>query len=178
MKTSRIITALAVAAITLPPLAFAAKATSDLAPPPKRQATVDIAEKLANRAPLPAVPADLPSPFNPPDFDKPEVDPNAPKTDPQPGQVQVAPAQPPPPTDREVLEAIAARIPSTGTINARGKNMLTLATKPPRNLQVGDSLVVSHNNQDYELELVAIDRTTFTLRYRGMEHTRPIKIAR
>jgi hypothetical protein len=42
-------------------------------------------------------------------------------------------------------------------------------------VKIGDKFTVAYNGQDYELELTAIDRTTFTLRYHGEEITRPIK---
>jgi hypothetical protein len=47
-----------------------------------------------------------------------------------------------------------------------------------KRFEVGTRFTVTYNNQDYELELVAIDRTTFTLRYRGEQLTRPIKSVR
>jgi hypothetical protein len=47
-----------------------------------------------------------------------------------------------------------------------------------KRFEVGTRFVVTYNGEDYELELVAIARTTFTLRYRGVETTRPIKSVR
>ena len=47
-----------------------------------------------------------------------------------------------------------------------------------KRFEVGTRFTVTYNNEDYELELVRIDRTTFTLRYRGEEITRPIKLVR
>ena len=57
----------------------------------------------------------------------------------------------------------------------RGAPRLIFANKP---FEVGTRFTATYNNQDYELELVAIDRTTFTLRYRGEDVTRPIKPVR
>ena len=80
-----------------------------------------------------------------------------------------------PATPRETLELIAAQITPSGTMIFRGKPRLLIAGKP---FEVGTRFTASYNNEDYELELVAIDRTTFTLRYRGEDVTRPIKPAR
>lgn len=152
---------------------LAAKVTSDLQSPQKRQLTVATAERLTQRRPLPALPAELASPFNPPDFEKP---------DPADGQAAAAqrpagaPAQPAAPVgDRETLETLAAQIMPSGTIQLRESRRLVIGNKP---FEVGTRFTATYNNQDYELELVAIDRTTFTLRYRGVETTRPIKPVR
>jgi hypothetical protein len=60
-------------------------------------------------------------------------------------------------------------------IQLRGAARLVIGNRP---FEVGTRFTATYNNQDYELELVAIDRTTFTLRYRGEEITRPIKPVR
>ena len=44
-----------------------------------------------------------------------------------------------------------------------------------KKLKAGDHLTVNFEGQDYTLELVAIDRTNFTLRLSHEEITRPIK---
>jgi hypothetical protein len=157
--------------------AAAGKVASDLAPAPKRQTAVDVAEKLAHRPPVPPLSADLPSPFNPPDFDKPdpsEAPVVAPKPTPAAGVVG-ANAAAAPATDRQTLETLAAQITPSGVIMLRGAPRLIFANKP---FEVGTRFTATYNNQDYELELVAIDRTTFTLRYRGEDVTRPIKPVR
>ena len=74
-----------------------------------------------------------------------------------------------------MLESLAVGLKPSGTFVMNGKHLLII----DRNrFEVGTKFIVSFNNQDYELELVAIDRTTFTLRYRGEEITRPIKPVR
>lgn len=173
MKKSHLILAAVALGAALSPGAFAAKATSDIISPPKRQATVDLAEALTKRTPPAPLAADLASPFNPPDFDKP--DPSDPKNQPRKNTEPGTKAEPvvvKAPGDRETLETLAARIPSTGTIVLGGKPLLIVGKN---RLEVGQTLVVTYDNQDYELELVAIDRTTFTLRYRNEETTRPIR---
>ncbi|MGH7957433.1 MAG: hypothetical protein ACREH8_10535 [Opitutaceae bacterium] len=156
--------------LILPGAASAARVVSDLQPAQKRQASVTLAETLARPAVPAPLPADIASPFNPPGVDKPE-----------PGEIPVAvtpgtdAAPPPPPGDREILEAVAAQLTPTGTINFDGSSRLVMGSK---RFEVGTRFTVTYNNQDHELELVAIDRTTFTLRYRGEEFTRPIKSVR
>jgi len=164
--------------------AHAAKVTADILPPLRRQVTVDTAERLAQRkAPAP-VPADLPSPFNPADFDKPDPSelaaaasrPGGEKPAGPAGGGPAVPAQPQAPAgDRETLETLAAQITPTGTMQFLGKPRLMIGGRP---FEIGTRFTAAFNNQEYELELVAIDRTTFTLRYRGEEITRPIKPVR
>jgi hypothetical protein len=150
-------------------LLHAQKSTSDLQPPQRRQATVEIAERLS-RPPTPApIPDDLPQPFNPAGFDTAEGG-SAPAAG-QKAVVAGPPAQPAGPVgDREILETLAARLPAASSANFKGKPILIMGTK---RLEVGTTFILSYNNQDYELELVAIGNTTFTLRYRSEELTRP-----
>ena len=175
------------------PFLFAAsRVLSDLQPAPKRQSTVDVAVGLARRSAPEPLPTDLVSPFNPPGFDRPEAAaparpaagaatpaaaPSGPAA-PAPGSATAPAASSTPSapaTPRETLELIAAQITPSGTMIFRGKPRLLIAGKP---FEVGTRFTASYNNEDYELELVAIDRTTFTLRYRGEDVTRPIKPAR
>lgn len=162
--------------LAAPAALFAARATSDLQPPQKRQVTVTTAERLITRTELSPLPAAIPSPFNPPDFDKPEGGPATPAAPSGPA-TSSAPAQPvTPPGDRDTLQILAAQITPTGVIQMADKTpRLVIGSK---RFEVGTRFTATYNNQDYELELTAIDRTTFTLRYRGEEITRPIKLVR
>lgn len=157
-------------------------AASDLLPLARRQATVDTAEKLAQRAVPPPVAAETPNPFAPANFDAP--DPAAGRAG-GPGNRATsgasssgAPAgsaaQAPKPAlgDREILEILAMRLPPAATFVREGKPLLVIGRD---RFEVGTRFIVTYNDQDYELELVSIDRTTFTLRYRGEDYTRPIK---
>ena len=153
----------------------AARVTPDLLPPQRRQPTVTTAERLAQQRPAPALPADLISPFNPPDFDKKEPREPAPG-EPRPGSEATTAATPPPELgDRQILEVLAVQLTPTGTNQIGNSPRLVMGSK---RFEVGTRFTVTYNNQDYELELVTIDRTTFTLRYRGEEITRPIKSVR
>lgn len=154
--------------------AAAARVIPDLQPPQKRQATVAVAERLVKRPAPEPIGSDLVSPFSPLSFERPE------------GSVAGAasaaraPAGAPPPvaaplTVRQTLENLAAQITPSGMIMMRGAPRLVIGNKP---FEVGTRFTATFNNQDYELELIAIDRTTFTLRYRGEEITRPIKPVR
>ena len=173
---------LLVLALTAPVVSFAAKSTADIVSPPKRQITVNLAEGFAHRPPPPPVPAELVSPFNPPEFEK--ADPaEAPPNVASGGRATVTPPSgggttttPPviPVSDRSILEAVAAKIPVTGMVVGRdGKPMLTGTSG--KKFYVGSTFTVTDGAQDYDLEVVAIDRTTFTLRYRGEEITRNIR---
>lgn len=77
--------------------------------------------------------------------------------------------------DRQILEALASQLTPTGTIQIGGAPRLVMGSK---RFEVGTRFTVTFNNQDYELLLTNIDRTTFTLRYRNEEITRPIKSVR
>jgi hypothetical protein len=172
--------------LLLPAVVVAATPKYDIAPPLKRQASVDLAERLANRKPPEPLAAELRSPFNPADFDKPDPSEaqRAGGAATAGGAQRPGPSGPAPTTtqapavagDRETLEMLAMRIPSSGTIIRDGKPQLVVAGG--KRLEVGAKFTVTFNDQDYELELVAIDRTTFTLRYRNEETVRPIKLVR
>ena len=146
-----------------------AKTVSDLVSPDKRRAVVEQAQKLTHPVEPAPLPAELPQPFNPAGFDQP--DPEEVKAAPTPG----TPAAAAPAGDREILENIAAVIRPSGTIKIGDKAArLTFGRKT---VQVGGQFTVTNpaNGQDYELELVAIEPPTFTLRYHNEEITRPIK---
>ena len=156
----------------------AAKPISDLVSPEKRRVTVELAQRLT-RTPEPVpVPADLPNPFGPAGFDQPDPE-EAKATAAALARAGVAPAggmspnQPArQPGEREILENLAAKLPTKGTIILNGEPLLILTGG---RVKVGDKFTVAFNGQDYELELVAIERTTFTLRYHGEEIVRSIK---
>lgn len=163
-------TAVALLVLSLPSLAVAARSSADIQPGARRQVSLALADSLAHRKPLPPLPADLISPFNPVDFDKPDPSELPPK--PPPGPVAPVKAAP---GDRETLEKLAGQILPTGVMHLRGAPRLVIGGKP---FEVGTRFTATYSGQDYELELVSIDRTTFTLRYRGEEITRPIKPVR
>jgi hypothetical protein len=174
-------TFLAVLSISAGPglAAVAQKQASDVLPPARRQQTVDLALSLSRPPPPPSLPENLPQPFSPPGFDK-DADSAKSAAAPSPGP-SVAPAKAVdsgpvgPVGDREILETLAARLVPSGTMAMGGTPQLVIGKN---RFPLGTRFTVSFNDQDYELELVSIDRTTFTLRYRGEEITRPIKPVR
>ncbi len=177
MKTSRFALVFGAALVGAAPGWSASKSTSDLFSPPRRQKSVDLAEGLTRKPEAQPLPANLPQPFNPTDFEQP--DPEEQKanatargnaTGPKNSTGPVQPAGPV--GDRELLESVAARIQPTGSVVVRGKPLLIVGKS---RLEVGNEFTVDSGGRDYVLELIAIDRTTFTLRYRGEEITRPIK---
>jgi hypothetical protein len=169
--------------LVAPAMAWAAKGklTSEVLTPVLRQSSVDLAARLT-RAPVAERPAPaLKSPFNPPDFERPTPEEakvaaakaataGAPASSAGPA-AGPAVAKTAPASDRETLEIVAARIPSTGVIIFGRKPLLVVGGK---RYEIGNRFTVTHGGQDYELELVAIDRTSFTLRYHGEQYSRPI----
>lgn len=173
-------------------MAAAGKGMSDLLPPGRRQVTVEMAEQLTRPAAPAPLPANLSQPFSPAEFAD-DVrggtpSPAAPGTPaPSVPGVPAAPAAPggaaPGPravarsgaqagiSDREILEMLAPRIPSRGTLVFGGRRMLLVDKS---RFEVGTQFTVGYNGANYDLELISIDSTSFTLRYRGEEITRPI----
>lgn len=157
--------------------ASAQRGRADILPPQRREAAVANGQKYAQRQALPELPDTTPNPFNPANFDQPDPEslpPVAPKTGPAAagGAGAGAAAAPRPAGDREILETLAMRLNPSGTFVLGERSMIII----DRNrFEVGTKFIVTYDERDYELELVAIDRTTFTLRYRGEEITRSIK---
>jgi hypothetical protein len=175
-------------AFVVPVTVWAAKGklTSEILTPALRQAPVDLAARLTRSPTAEAPGADLKSPFNPPEFER--LTPEEAKLAAAKAAAAGAPAPAAPPagvagaanaggakaapaSDREILELVAARIPSTGVIIFGRKPLLVVGGK---RYEVGNRFTVTQGGQDYEVELVAIERTTFTLRYRGEQYARPI----
>lgn len=157
----------------LAPAAFGDKIVSDIAPAEKRRESVDLALRLAKVTPPAPLPAKLAQPFAPAGFNQPDADERAAaQAAIKSGAIKGAPGAPPPPTARETLAAIAARISPSGTIFVGDSPMLLFGKKF---VKVGAHLTVTYKGADYDLELVAIDRTTFTLRLNNEEINRPIQ---
>lgn len=146
-------------------------AAANISGPEKRRTAVELAGRLAVvETPSPVPPA-LPVPFSPPGFELTDAQERAAKA--AAGKANAAPRLV---SDRETLEEIAAKIPPTGTIFLpNGEARLMFGTKP---VKIGDRFTLPLNGQTYDLELVNIDRTTFTLRLNREEITRPVKPAK
>jgi hypothetical protein len=145
---------------------------SDLVAPQKRQTALVSAERLHRLPDMAPLPDDLADPFNPPGFDAPP--PEAAKA---PKAEAVRPSATPiesPKSDREVLEKLAALIPQAGIITQDDKAMITFGAK---RISEGQIFRMSYNNRDYDLQIVAIGTSTFTVRYRDEELTRSTRQA-
>jgi hypothetical protein len=159
-----------------------AKPLSDLVSPEKRRSIVELAQRLTHPVEPAPLPGDLAQPFNPPNFEQPDPEEiraaaaARAAANPLPATPAGNSGAPPPPTgDREVLENIAAQLPSpSGTMVINGKPRLVFGRKP---IEIGSHFTITNpaNGQDYDLELVAIEPPTYTLRYRNEEIIRPIK---
>ena len=152
-----------------------ARIESELAPPDKRKVSVERATVLAKLKVVAPLPAELTDPYAPPGFDL---------TDAEEAAAAAAAARQAallnpggggpvaPPTDRQLLESIVAKIVPSGSIYLGGKPMLMFGK---RFVKTGSHFTVTYKGADYDLELTDIDSSNFTLRYNREEITRPIK---
>jgi hypothetical protein len=162
------ITYTVLAAVISGTIAFGAKpVASDIAAPDKRVAAVGMAVRIANLGEMKPLPAELPLPFGTSAFEQTDSEERA--TAENTSRVAQATVVA---SDRETLEVIAGKIIPSGTIFLAGEPTLIFGKKP---VKIGTHFTVTSNGQDYDIELVRIDRTTFTLRLNREEVTRPIK---
>lgn len=150
-------------------LAAAPKAVeSDVSSPEKRRETLAVARRLEAPAPIEALAASVPLPFSPPAFDQTDAEERAAALAAAARNTQSTRVV----TEREALESVCARLTPSGTIFSGDEPRLLFGAQT---LKTGAHFIVKANGQDYDLELVSIDRTTFTVRHNGEEVTRPIK---
>jgi hypothetical protein len=162
-----------VAALGLLPSSARAREDSEIAPPDKRHLAVEKAVHLAKIKKADALPDDLFNSFSPPGFDLTDAEEAAAAARLLAGNA--GPAVVAPPTDRELLEAIASKISPSGTVNLGGHPMLMFGKKF---VKTGAHFTVTYKGIDYDLELTEIEGTNFTLRYNRAEITRPVKPAK
>lgn len=153
-------------------LRLAGAPLSDIMSPASREPTVAMAQRLAEPGVPAALPEDLVHPFNPAAFGQPDPEELRAIAAAQAASAAAA-SQAKPSTDREFLALIAARIAPSGTLIMGGESLLIFGQK---RLRVGDRLTVTYDGRDYDLELSAIARTTFSLRLNSDEITRPIQL--
>jgi hypothetical protein len=146
-------------------------ATSDIPAPEKRRSAMEAAAKLAKPGVAVPLPDDLPLPFGPAGFELSDAQERAAAT----AASGKATAGPKVASDRQTLEEIAIKFPPTGTIFIGDEPRLMFGKKT---VKIGTHFTVPLNGQDYDLELINIDRTNFTLRLNREEITRPIKPAK
>lgn len=147
------------------PVGLLAEPVSDLLPPQKRAETLALARSL-----LATKSADLSeealasmNPFNP----LPPVIQGGGAEQPS-AQVVVPVAV----SDRFLLERMAEGLTPSGMMQLGDRTILLLGNKK---LKVGDPIFVESDGATHELKVSAITRTSFTVRLRNEEITRPIK---
>ncbi|TSJ79220.1 hypothetical protein [Rariglobus hedericola] len=139
---------------------------SDIAAPQKRTEVLDLARKLLTTKSVETSVDDIArkNPFNPLPV---VVESSGPDKADSPAPVVVGTS------DRDILAAIAEGVRPTGTMKLGDTQFLLFGQKK---LKVGDVLPIVFQDTSYELELVGVDRTSFTLRLNKEEITRPIKL--
>ncbi len=77
--------------------------------------------------------------------------------------------------NRRVLQTLAKMVRPQGVIIVGGKGRIMIGGK---SIMVGSTVTVSYQQQDYALELAAVNSTEFTLRFRGEEVTESLRPAK
>ena len=134
---------------------FAGAASTDVQPPKKREQIVEQAAQLSKlAAPEAALPPEnLRNPFNPAPVE------------------EVRTARPT--SDKDLLMILAEQIQPTGVLGMDGN--LMLQRKGQKAVKVNEKLTLSFDGATYDVEVIAIDQTSFSLRLNQTEITRPIK---
>jgi hypothetical protein len=138
-------------------LQVATAVPSDILPPHKRAASVDLAGRLAKSAEPEGAQVldDLKNPFNPS------------------AEAHVDAKLVRPTSDKELLTALADQLRPTGVMGR--EDALVLLLKGQKGVKLNDKLTLSFDGAAYDVEVIAIDRNSFSLRYNQAEITRPIK---
>ena len=80
-----------------------------------------------------------------------------------------------PASDRELLQLLSAKFVPSGTANLGGEPLLLLGQKK---IKIGDRVPIILDSATYEVEVTAIGRTSFTLRYKDetlSKNIQPVK---
>jgi hypothetical protein len=147
-------------------------ASSEITPPEKRRAILEAAANLAKPAVAAPLPSSLAVPFNPPGFELSDAEERAAAALASGAKTTTARKIE---SDLDILEQIVTKNPPTGTMFLGDQAVLTFRNNT---VKIGAHFSVNLNGQDYDLELVRLDRTTFTLRLNREEITRPINPAK
>jgi hypothetical protein len=166
------------AAAVSAPAAFAAP---DIVPPKKRAETLALAQRLVHPPPPPPLPpaAEIRDPFNPLLPSEAAVTAGAPEN-----SGTASPSRPPgadpvppprPPGDQETLETIANSLTPSFVVLG-GERILIFGQSRKK---AGDTLLVTYKDAPMEVAITAIAADgTFTLRLRGAEFQRPVKLTK
>ena len=131
--------------------------TADIEAPQKRAVSVELAARIL-KAPSPEeiqVPDGLRNPFDPTAEAKVEMKSGRPGS------------------DKELLELLADQLKPTGVMGR--DDAMVLLLKGQKGVKLNDKLTLSFDGAAYEVEVSAIDNTSFSLRFNQAEITRPIK---
>jgi hypothetical protein len=150
----------------------AARMDSELAPPDKRAVGGEKAKQIAKQTHPAPLPLTLNQPFAPPGFDLTDAEEAAAAAEAARRANAGNPAIPAPPSDRQLLAEIAAKVRPGGTFMFQGKPLLIFGKSY---VKTGSHFTVTYKGNDYDLELTQIDGSNFTLRYKNDEITRPIQ---
>lgn len=147
--------------VIMAPFGLLAAPVSDLLPPQKRAETLLLARNLLTTKVVESSEEALAAmdPFNP-------VQPSSLAGDKDQGAHQAVAM-----SERDLLKKIADGVLPSGMMQLGDRIILLVGNKK---LKVGDRFAVKSEGNAYELEVSAIDRTSFTLRFKNEEITRPI----
>jgi hypothetical protein len=143
---------------------------ADIAPPTQRQAATQQAAQLVAK-PTPATTTIKPSatPFSPSGFDAPSTE--APRVAPT-LEKDVAPVKPT--TPHETLLALGNAIQVKGSMTVAGVKSLTIKSESGQiTAKVGGKITVPFQGATYEVRIVAIDASSYTIEWNGENLTRP-----
>lgn len=149
-----------------------ARVESEIAPPEKRRPSLDKAAQIAKQVKVDPLPAALNQPFAPPGFDLTDAEEAAAAAAAALLANRGNPAAPPPPSDHQLFEEVMSKVRPGGTVIMGGNPLLSFGN---RYVKIGSHFTVTYKGNDYDLELTHVDSTSFTLRYKSEEITRPIK---
>jgi hypothetical protein len=135
----------------------AAEPPSDIAPAQKRNASVELAERLAA---VPTseniqIPDDVKNPFD------------------SLAGIKIEQKVGRPTTDKELLAILADQLHPTGVMGR--EESLILLLKGQKGVKLNEKLTLSFDGAAYDVEVTSIDHNSFSLRYNQAEITRPIK---
>ena len=136
-----------------------AQAASDLVPSQKRALSVDLAQALLQGPVDVVLPGKLKNPFDA-------------QAKPAPDEPKAKAPSGRPSSDKDLLALLAAEIPQAGTFFLNNEPLLLLGQKK---VKVGEAISIPLEGATYEVEVVNIERTNFTIRYKQEEFTRPLK---
>ena len=137
---------------------------TDIPSAQKRAESLTLVQSLLRPVPPPVLTSDDIARQNPFSPYVPPVVVEQPADEPTPVQIN----------NHEKLVRLAAQITPTGTVQIGGASILLIGQKK---FKVGDKIPITFEDAIYDVEIKAIERTSFTVRLKDEEFTRPIKSA-